>query len=264
MYRDKINFPWKEVLGFLTAIFTAYIGYLGLRAQAEIPIQATQTAEAKLPNISTVYVPPIQVSTQTPVYTPEVNTSVILATPTALQIVSVATPAEENFTNSPISSGKIGFFWSNWIISFITSMPQSTWIATSIFLGLAFFIISILLFVRTAQSKGNGSISTLRILIFEGLALFGIIFSINTWGWWGILWGLLFMFIITPFMVYRFLFGASVGGISGILIGTSASLFLIIWSGTLSTEPITVGSIIGLIIGMVAGVIFIRGSAVDD
>lgn len=40
--------PWKELLSFLGLVLVAYIGYLGVRSQAEIPIQATQTAEAKL------------------------------------------------------------------------------------------------------------------------------------------------------------------------------------------------------------------------
>lgn len=48
--RDKSSptnmFPWKEILAFLGVVFTAYIGYLGIRSQNEIPIQATQTAEA--------------------------------------------------------------------------------------------------------------------------------------------------------------------------------------------------------------------------
>lgn len=45
--KTKSNFPWKEVLAFLGVIIAAYIGFLGVRSQAEIPIQATQTAEAK-------------------------------------------------------------------------------------------------------------------------------------------------------------------------------------------------------------------------
>lgn len=41
------SLPWKEFLGFSAIIIAAYIAYLGNRAQAEIPIQATQTAEAR-------------------------------------------------------------------------------------------------------------------------------------------------------------------------------------------------------------------------
>jgi hypothetical protein len=41
------SFPWKEFLTFLGVIIAAYFGYLGMRSQAEIPIKATQTAEAK-------------------------------------------------------------------------------------------------------------------------------------------------------------------------------------------------------------------------
>ena len=46
--KSESNFPWKEVLTLLGVIIAAYIGYLGVRSQIEIPIQATQTAEAKL------------------------------------------------------------------------------------------------------------------------------------------------------------------------------------------------------------------------
>ena len=41
-------FPWKEFLGFLGVLLAAYIGYLGVRSQIEIPIHVTQTAESKL------------------------------------------------------------------------------------------------------------------------------------------------------------------------------------------------------------------------
>ena len=41
-------FPWKEFLGFLGVVLAAYIGYLGVHSQIVIPIQATQTAEARL------------------------------------------------------------------------------------------------------------------------------------------------------------------------------------------------------------------------
>ena len=40
-------FPWKEILGFFGVVIAAYIGYLGIRSQTEIPIHATQTAESK-------------------------------------------------------------------------------------------------------------------------------------------------------------------------------------------------------------------------
>lgn len=41
-------FPWKEILGFLGVVLAAYLGYLGIRSQNEIPIRATQTAQAEL------------------------------------------------------------------------------------------------------------------------------------------------------------------------------------------------------------------------
>jgi len=42
------SIPWKELLAFTGVVLAAYFGYLGIRSQIEIPIQATQTAEAKL------------------------------------------------------------------------------------------------------------------------------------------------------------------------------------------------------------------------
>jgi len=44
---EQGSFPMKETLTFIGVIITAYIGYLGIRSQTEIPIRATQTKEAK-------------------------------------------------------------------------------------------------------------------------------------------------------------------------------------------------------------------------
>ena len=44
----SMPFSWKELFPFLGVIIVAYFGYLGIRTQTETPIQATQTAEAKL------------------------------------------------------------------------------------------------------------------------------------------------------------------------------------------------------------------------
>lgn len=46
------TFPWKEILAFLGTVLVAYFGYLGARSQIEIPIHATQTAEAKLTSVA--------------------------------------------------------------------------------------------------------------------------------------------------------------------------------------------------------------------
>ena len=46
------GFPWKEFLVLLGVLITAYFGYLGIRSQIEIPIHATQTAEARLTEIA--------------------------------------------------------------------------------------------------------------------------------------------------------------------------------------------------------------------
>ncbi len=76
------TFPWKELLAFLGVILAAYIGYLGIRSQIEIPIQATQTAEAKLTLVAQTIAgdnatsPPVQ----------------LLLTPTPSQIPSGTTP----------------------------------------------------------------------------------------------------------------------------------------------------------------------------
>jgi hypothetical protein len=48
------SFPWKEILVFLGVLITAYFGYLGIRSQIEIPIHATQTAEARLTEIASM------------------------------------------------------------------------------------------------------------------------------------------------------------------------------------------------------------------
>ena len=66
------SFPWKEFLTFLGAVLVAYFGYLGIRSQIEIPIKATQTAEARSTLVaqSTVQITPVTVtSTSVPVDT---------------------------------------------------------------------------------------------------------------------------------------------------------------------------------------------------
>lgn len=49
------SFPWKEVLTFLGVVIAAYLSYLGVRSTIEIPIQATQTAEARQTEGAQVY-----------------------------------------------------------------------------------------------------------------------------------------------------------------------------------------------------------------
>jgi hypothetical protein len=48
------GFPWKELLVLLGVLITAYFGYLGIRSQIEIPIHATQTAEANLTALANI------------------------------------------------------------------------------------------------------------------------------------------------------------------------------------------------------------------
>jgi carbohydrate binding protein with CBM4/9 domain len=51
---DKTNtVPWKEILGLISAVLVACLTYLGIRSQIEIPIQATETADARLTQLAT-------------------------------------------------------------------------------------------------------------------------------------------------------------------------------------------------------------------
>ena len=82
-------FSWKDVFPFLGALIAAYIGYLGIRSQIEIPIQATQTAEARLTEVSgifsmtqfaiapseTLLPSPTYTETSTPTFTPTITSS---------------------------------------------------------------------------------------------------------------------------------------------------------------------------------------------
>jgi len=63
-------FPWREFLTFLGLVLTAYLGYLGIRSGIEIPIQATQTVEAKLAlTVDTKMIQPLNILIQeTPTY----------------------------------------------------------------------------------------------------------------------------------------------------------------------------------------------------
>jgi hypothetical protein len=51
---DGRSFPWGILLGFLGTVLVAYLGYLGTRSQFELPIQATQTAAANSPFLTTM------------------------------------------------------------------------------------------------------------------------------------------------------------------------------------------------------------------
>ena len=70
------SFPWKEVLTFLGVAITAYLGYLGVRSTIEIPIQATQTAEARQTAAAKLYgLTPS--GEETPDVTPTVETEAV-------------------------------------------------------------------------------------------------------------------------------------------------------------------------------------------
>ncbi len=98
---DSSTFPWKEILGFLGVILVAYISYLGNRTSAEIPIHATQTAEAKLTLVA---------------QTNAVSNSVVIPTPTSANIYAPTEqpPLSYNFENSVLSG--IGIFGGQWQI----------------------------------------------------------------------------------------------------------------------------------------------------
>jgi hypothetical protein len=75
------SFPWKELLTLLGVVITAYIGYLGIRSQTELPIQATQTAQArKITDPQIISTTPSGNSNETiPTFTP---TNTLVPTPT--------------------------------------------------------------------------------------------------------------------------------------------------------------------------------------
>jgi len=82
-------FPWKEILAFLGVLLAAYIGYLSVISQIKIPIQATQTAEARLTEVSGIFnmtqyaiapsvtlsSSPTNTETPTPTFTPTITSS---------------------------------------------------------------------------------------------------------------------------------------------------------------------------------------------
>jgi len=95
---SKSAIPWKEILSFTGMLLAAYIGYLGIRSQIEIPIRATQTAEAKLTSVAQTAVQPT--STDFPVPTPTTtNNKASLQPP----IEPTASPSPTN-TTAPSST----------------------------------------------------------------------------------------------------------------------------------------------------------------
>ncbi len=75
------SFPWKEFFTFLGVIAAAYIGYLGIRSQIEIPLQATQTAEAKTTLISSSQTPQAIIPTTIP---PSFTPTILISVPIAI------------------------------------------------------------------------------------------------------------------------------------------------------------------------------------
>lgn len=77
--------PWKELLSFIGIVLAAYIGYLGIRSQIEIPIQATQTAESRLTQAALSAIQPTftDVPMPTPIPTNDTTSLQPLIEPTA-------------------------------------------------------------------------------------------------------------------------------------------------------------------------------------
>ena len=78
------NLPWKEFFGTLGIVLVAYIGYLGNRSQTEIPIQASQTAEAKLTLTAKTNVTPDAIELPT-------VTSIATSAPTTIPTAIIST-----------------------------------------------------------------------------------------------------------------------------------------------------------------------------
>lgn len=79
------SFPWKEFLALIGVVFAAYLGFVGIRSSVEIPIKATQTAEARLTESVLSFALPTEdtsspISTATRFYT-EPPTSIPTYTP---------------------------------------------------------------------------------------------------------------------------------------------------------------------------------------
>jgi hypothetical protein len=90
---SSTSLPWKELLAFLGMIIVAYLGYLGIRTQIETPIQATQTAEAKLA---------AQLSPTASLFTPTVITPTVI-TPTLQK--NILETIQFDYIDSPLNHG---------------------------------------------------------------------------------------------------------------------------------------------------------------
>lgn len=88
--RDGPSFPWGIFLGFLGTVIVAYLSYRGTLLQTEIPIRATQTAEAKFTPTAHLGSSPVA-----PVITESPST-----TPTATYLPGLETLALDSFAES--------------------------------------------------------------------------------------------------------------------------------------------------------------------
>lgn len=73
--------PWTGILLFLGTVLSAYIGYLSNRSQVEIPIKATQTAEAR-PTLATHPVVSPELSSVTTQIGPDISSTAVSPSPT--------------------------------------------------------------------------------------------------------------------------------------------------------------------------------------
>jgi hypothetical protein len=155
--------PWKEILAFLGMILAAYIGYLGVRSQVEIPIQATQTAESKLAltaqtskdnnpilmptQILYTSVPSQVLSTSTPVQVlSDTISKVSFALPTQADLSKYPNLMENNFYKNPESpdSNNYQVYVSvgvSYIWSFTWCAQDGNYLANNLnFINLSFLI----------------------------------------------------------------------------------------------------------------------------
>jgi hypothetical protein len=241
-----------KLLGILTTIIVACIG--GIFALMAAFVQRPTPSANPTQVIVIINATPIPTSafqpTSTPFPTHQVTES---STPTP---TSVTEPTKTYPNNTASSNFSVP--WSNWIIDFVILMPQDTWIAIVIFLGILFLVAGGAIFFSAKLSFD------FRIVFMLLAMVITFIISINNWGWWGVLWGFLLAYLVMLVLGIKFIFGATVGGASGILISTSLSLFYITWTGYLNKEIITSWSVIGFLTGIVIGMLFVHETAFDS
>lgn len=239
-----------QILGILATILVACVaGVFTLMAGfVQRPVPSTNPTQV----VIVINATPIPTDTSLP-------TSVALTSqPGTNQTEPNLYPSQQEIPNKENQTdNKFSIPWGRWIIDFIVYMPQDTWIALTIFFGILFLLSGLVIFYHTKLSKEfrTGLASLYIITTF--------ILSLSQWGWVGlVLW--VFIILISKALLFtKFIFGLFTGALSGMLIGTSFSLFYMVWVGLLNKELITSWSVIGVVIGMIIGVIFVKEKSID-